>query len=290
MRVAYANIDGVRTRYVYAGQGPALLLLHGVGLSADCFLRNFEGLARNFAVYAPDLLGHGFSDAVQYESEAAQVTMARQIAKLADFLKLDRYAIAGSSFGALVAALTYFEQPTRVNALILVGSGSVFHPADEQKRTLRAAAENGSKAMENATLEECRVRVGNIVFDPTCVPPELVWIQLTSYAKADRLSAYMGAISSSIAHADDPGSRVFPRLEDIRCPTLIIVGRDDIRADWRWHERGAARMPNARMVIYEQCGHLPFLEYPDRFDADVSAFLNRETSAQPRGLASTSTR
>ena len=62
MRVKFADIGGVRTRYLYAGDGPPLLLLHGVGMSADGFLRIIDPLASRFSVFAPDLLAHGFTD------------------------------------------------------------------------------------------------------------------------------------------------------------------------------------------------------------------------------------
>jgi pimeloyl-ACP methyl ester carboxylesterase len=242
-------------------------------MSADCFLRNIDPLASRFSVFVPDLLGHGFTDAADLSGAAAQLAMANHIVQLADELGLRSFSALGFSFGALVAALAYFERPKQVRKLVLIGSGSTFQPADEQKKTLRAAASNGKTAMADPTLESCGTRASNIVYDPSVIPAELIWIQLTAYALPDRLAAYMETIESSIAHMGDASTRVFDRLEQIACPTKVIVGRDDIRADWRWHEKGVARMPDANLTIYERCGHMPFLEHAEQFNSEVSSFV-----------------
>jgi 2-hydroxy-6-oxonona-2,4-dienedioate hydrolase len=273
VRVKFADINGVRTRYLYAGNGPPLLLLHGVGMSADCVLRNIDPLASRFSVFAPDLLGHGFTDAADLSGAAAQLAMAKHIVQLADGLALGSFSALGFSFGALVAALIYFERRKQVRNLVLVGSGSTFHPSDQQKKTLRAAATNGKTAMADPTLESCGTRASNVVCDPSVIPAELIWIQLTVYALPDRLAAYMETIESCIVHLEDASTRVFDRLEQIACPTKVIMGRDDIRADWRWHEKGVARMPDASLTVYERCGHMPFLEHAEQFNSEVSSFV-----------------
>ena len=67
MRARFIDIDGVNTRYLFAGEGNdnALLLIHGGGVAADTWLRNIDALGAEFAVYAPDNVGHGFTDAIK---------------------------------------------------------------------------------------------------------------------------------------------------------------------------------------------------------------------------------
>jgi pimeloyl-ACP methyl ester carboxylesterase len=87
--------------------------------------------------------------------------------------------------------------------------------------------------------------------------------------------------------ASTPDDRVYERLETIATPTLVITGREDIRADWRLHEAGCRRMPDARCVVLDACGHLPSMEHPDRFNELVLDFLRpTQTSSTPmsRGL------
>ena len=75
--------------------------------------------------------------------------------------------------------------------------------------------------------------------------------------------------------AGAPGSwEVAGQVDGMSVPTLVIAGRNDPRSPLDVIETGAGRMPAARLVVYNDCGHFPFLEYPDRFNAEVSAFLS----------------
>jgi pimeloyl-ACP methyl ester carboxylesterase len=273
MRVRFLDVGGIKTRFLQAGEGPALFLLHGVGISGDIFLRNLESLGRTHTVYAPDMLGHGFTDAVDFAGGPPQPRTVRHLGELADALGVEQYSVAGSSYGALIAALMWFDRPARVDALVLVGSGSVFHPAEEQQRTLRAAALNATQAMGDPTLDSCRKRLAAISYDPSSVPEEMLLVQLTSYAEPDRFPAYKATISGLIDSAASPEHRVFTRLEQLRARALIICGRDDVRANWKLHVEGRRRMPNARISLFERCGHLPMTEHPQEFNELVAAFL-----------------
>lgn len=278
MRVAFIDVDGIRTRYLYEGSGPPLFLLHGVGVSGDTFCRNIDALATQFTVCAPDMLGHGFTDAVDYRGEPPQPHVVRHLGRMADMLGFKTYSVGGSSFGGLIAALMYFDRPKRVDKLLLIGTGAVFHPAEEQREVLEAAFANGSKAMSNPTLESCRSRLANICYKPESVAGEILLVQLTSYALPDRFPAYQATIQGQIdaLSSDDPNRhRVYDRLEEIKVPTLVLTGREDIRADVKLHAAGVNRMPNAELVIFEQCNHLPYMEYPDRFNDTVARFLAR---------------
>lgn len=277
MEIHFANLEGVRTRYLVAGSGPAVLLVHGIGLSLECWLRNIGPLSERHTVVAADLLGHGFADAVDFGQDASQSVNARHLGLLVRSLGLERYSVAGSSYGGLVAALMYFQHPERVEKLALIGTGSTFQPEEDQAKTLSAAAANARQALERPTLESCRRRLETIVYDPATVPEALLWPQLTMYAAPDRLPAYQQTIQSCLGRLSDAQSRARWRLEKIVAPVWVITGREDIRADWRQHEAGAARMPRARLAIYEKCGHLPFLEHAGRFNADMLAFLGSPT-------------
>ncbi len=258
---------------LYGGSGPALLLLHGVGVSGSTFFRNIDELGRRFTVYAPDMLGHGFTDALDFKGGPPQPATVRHLGRLADRLGVERYSIGGSSYGALIAALMWFDRPERVDNLILIGSGAVFHPADEQEKTLRNAAANASQAMGDPSLESCRKRLGAICHDPRAVPEEILLDQLTSYALPDRFDAYKATIAGLIATCASPEHRVYTRLEQIKARTLILTGREDIRAKCELHVEGRKRIPDARLLILEKCGHLPYLEHPRAFNAAVEAFL-----------------
>jgi pimeloyl-ACP methyl ester carboxylesterase len=263
---------------LYEGDGPLLFLLHGLGVSGDTFCRNVDALAAHFTVCAPDMLGHGFTDAVEYDGGPPQPHFVRHLGRMADLLGFRTYNVGGSSFGALIAALMYFDRPERVESLLLIGSGTVFHPADETAKTLRAAFANASTAMGSPTLESCRQRMANICYKPEFVADEMLLVQLTSYALPDRFTAYKATIKGMIEalSSDDPEQhRVYSRLEGIKAPTLVLTGREDVRAQVKRHEDGVERIPDAELVIFEECSHLPYMEYPERFNDTVIRFLGR---------------
>lgn len=279
MRAAFIDVDGVRTRYLYEGSGPPLILLHGVGVSGDTFCRNIDALAAHFTVCAPDMLGHGFTDAVDYQGGPPQPHIVRHLGRLADLLGFKKYSVAGSSFGALIAALMYFDRPERVSKLILIGSGSVFHTAADQIRTLQAAFANASTAMGAPTLASCRERLANICYRREAVAEEILLLQLTSYALPDRFAAYKATIQGMIDELSSEAPerhRVLKRLESIKVPTLVLTGRNDIRAQLSTHEEGVKRIPRAELVVFDQCNHLPYMEYPDRFNETVTKFMAEE--------------
>jgi pimeloyl-ACP methyl ester carboxylesterase len=154
----------------------------------------------------------------------------------------------------------------------------VFHTAAEQSGTLKAAFANASTAMGDPTLESCRNRLANICYDPKSAAEEMLLVQLTSYALPDCFPAYKATIQGMIdelGSADPEKHRVYERLDSIKVPTLVLTGREDIRAQVKMHEQGVQRIPDAELAIFERCGHLPYMEHPDLFNETVIRFLGR---------------
>ena len=104
--------------------GPPLMLVHGAGISADAWLRNVDELAEDFSVVAPDTLGQGFTGVGDFTGGAPQPHFVAHLKALADQVGFDKFAMCGSSFGAMLCILTYFDIPERVEKLILISSGS----------------------------------------------------------------------------------------------------------------------------------------------------------------------
>ena len=96
-------------------------------------------------------------------------------------------------------------------------------------------------------------------------------MQVTVYAQPDRLSSYLAYGQSMIDHVDDEAVRMRP--ETIAVPTLFLSGRQDIRAPIEVIEKNYRRIPGARLSVFEDCGHLPEVEHPEKFVETVTAFL-----------------
>jgi pimeloyl-ACP methyl ester carboxylesterase len=124
------QVDGVLTRYLSAGTGPALVLLHGAGDNAHDWSYVLPLLGRSHRVLAPDLPGYspGSNPAADY----SPARLARFVARFMDAVGLDRAAVAGNSLGGLAALQLALSDPERITALCLVdsaGLGRAVNPA-----------------------------------------------------------------------------------------------------------------------------------------------------------------
>lgn len=275
MRATIEPIAGITTRYLHHGFGDfGVLLLHGVGVSADSFLWNLEALGGDSCqAVAPDLLGYGMTGEGSYKEGAPQDGIVDHLVALVDHLGLKRIVIVGSSFGANVGAHLFWKIRSRVDGVALVGCGPALNSIETLSAMYEQSFANGIKAMSDPTLETCRRRMNNLVFDPKSVPEALLMLQLTLYAlpgARDRYERRMRGIKdlAALKRFD-----VTARIADITVPTLVIWGRQDIRGNFEEAERCAKALSRGQMVVYENCGHLPYLELPDRFNAQLLNFL-----------------
>ena len=275
MRAGFVDAGGINTRILHAGEGDPLILLHGVGFSADIWLRNIDALAVDRQVIALDLPNHGFTDLVPYQGKLPQVLFAEHVLAVADALGLQRFSIAGSSLGAHVAALVYFNAPTRVDRLVIIGSGSALSSEAELLESLPRTFANGIKAIADPTWESCRTRIGNICFDPATVPDEVILSQLTSYARPGMAEAYKATLEGMMDIELLRPHRILDRLEEIVVPTQLLWGRQDSRSRLENAQAAAPRIRDCELVVLEECGHLPYAEHPEQFNRLVGDFLRR---------------
>src|SRR5262249_283155 len=130
---------------------------------------------------------------------------------------------------------------------------------------------NAMSAMSDPTLDSCRNRLANICYDRSAVPEEILPLQLTSYALPEVLEFYLESRRATVEQMRP--YRVFDRLEELKVPTLIIWGREDVRGIYQRAVEAQKRLPNAKLVTFEKCGHLPYIEHPNLFNQTVKEFL-----------------
>ena len=275
MRAKFIDVGGANTRYLCAGESDekALLLIHGGGLAADTWLRNIDALGKVFSVYAPDSLGHGFTDTIDLGTDLPQPHTTAHLISFMDTIGVEKFSVCGSSYGALIAGLVYFAVPDRVEKLILTGSGSVFDSDDDYRASLRRVYENVANTIRNPTLGDCRSRMNGIVYDPASVPDELLLMQVTQYAQPEIVEFYLTGCRNRIDAKGPIGYRILDKLEEIEAPTLVVTGRQDQGVDWRNTKAEAERIANTKCVLIDRCGHLPYVEHADEFNALIADFL-----------------
>ena len=273
MQVRFLNAGGIRTRLIEAGSGEPLLLLHPVGFSADVWVRNMSALGQSFRVVAPDLLGHGFTGLYAPDGTIGHERMLDHLAALVDMLGFERFSIAGSSFGSQLGTLLYLRMPERARRLIVIGSATTIQPPAEVIATLAKTRANAMKAFSAPSWDSCWTRLANLCFDKALDFSPLILSQLTAYARAGVAEAYDLLLTAMSDPRVAEQFSVRHRLGDIAVPALLLWGRQDPRAN---HERAVEALgliPDARLVTFEECGHLPFFEHPDAFNRAVTDFL-----------------
>jgi pimeloyl-ACP methyl ester carboxylesterase len=269
------SVAGTDTRCVLAGapSAPTVFLLHGLALTGDVWLRNIDALAKTHFVVAPDMLGHGFTKPASNATVDIPAKV-RHLRDLADTLGIDKLSLCGSSYGALIASLFFLEDKQRVEKLVINGSGSCFNTEEQlvaQVTKLHALYE---PSLTQSTPEMWRDRIGNNFFDKSKLPAELLPIASLCYAQpwaAARWAETMATIGSVQSFRP---FRILERLEELTLPTLVVWGRDDKGGSLESAAVAIKRMPNAQLVTFDECGHYPMIEHPEKYNKLVAEFLS----------------
>ncbi|RMG95307.1 MAG: alpha/beta fold hydrolase [Chloroflexi bacterium] len=240
-----------------------LLLIHGFPLSGAMWELQLEDLDDVARVIAPDLRGHGRSDATPPPYSMQQ--LAEDCTGLLDFLGITRPAVVcGLSMGGYIAFELYRRFPDYVAGLILTATRATADSAEgkaNRDRMAETIRQQGIQPLVDAMLPK--------LFAPQTYEndPELVEFvrEMMSHTSVD------GAIGALAAMRDRSDST--PTLAQIDVPTLIIHGRHDQIVPLAEAEAMRDAIPNARLVVLENAGHLPNLEQPDEFNDAVIDFL-----------------
>ena len=262
--VQHAASGDVRIAYEVLGEGPPILLIHGLGYDRHGWGRVPSRLAEDFQIAILDNRGLGESDVPQGPYSTA-VLAADGLAVL-DAAGLDRVHVLGTSLGGMVAQELVLAHPERVDRLVLAcstpGSPRAF-PTPE--RTLSAFARFPQLPVE----EGLRLFVENALADRTVAGrPELVE-EILAYRLAHRPPLEGWQAQGAAAFGFD----VIDRLEEIHAPTLVLHGTADNVVDHRNSQLLVDGIPGAHLELFEGLGHLVFWEEPERFAAAIREFL-----------------
>jgi pimeloyl-ACP methyl ester carboxylesterase len=255
------------------GGAGTVVWVHGLGGSWQNWLENLPEFARTHRCIAMDLPGFGAS-----EMPADTISIggyARAVDELLRTLGVARAVVVGNSMGGFIGAEIAIRFGTWVEKLVLVSAAglSVEHQRNEAAlRALRlvdnvlkiGAVWLASKSDALARRPRSRTAMFRLVAaHPERLPPPLVAEQLRGFGKP-------GFIDALDAITDYP---IRDRLTKIAAPTLVVWGADDalvpVRDAWEFGDL----IPDARVVVYEDTGHVAMLERPDAFNALVRTFV-----------------
>lgn len=273
--VKFEEIDGLETRVLYSGESHAanVLILHGLGTSADFLWRTIAYLGENFHVCCPDLIGHGFTASDSPWNTPPQTRMLRHIRALCASLGWSSYSMVGSSYGSHLASIMALESPESVEKLVLIGDMFSCYTPEGLGAALARLRENASIAWDAPTVENCLRRLQNTHFRDDSVPPELPLIQATIYSTPGRRESYFDILDglTDLDGWDEYWTQ--DRIASVEIPTLRIEGQEDPRVSTGPLRLIAQQSKDCEMILLKECGHQPYIEQSDVVNSICSAFL-----------------
>lgn len=254
----YVGVGGWRLYYEIEGDGQTVVLLHPVGLDRTCWEAQVEALAPHFRVLLVDLRGHGRSDMPPppYSLEG----FAEDVHGLLSALRLAPAHVIGLSLGGMVAQTLALDHPQAVRSLVLADTISTLPPEARAAMVERgeAARRGGMSGVVDATLARW--------FTPDFMSAGVV-ARCRERLLADDVATWAASWQAISELA------IEPRLREIRVPTLVVTGEQDVSAPVARARAMAALIPGARLEILVGAPHMAPLERPAEFNATVLPFL-----------------
>lgn len=263
----YRTIHGYRRAFIKAGSGPAILLIHGIGDSADSWLDVIPDLARDHTVIAPDLLGHGQSDKPRADYSIA--AYANAMRDLLAVLDVERVTVVGHSLGGGVAMQFAYQFPERCERICLISTGGV---AREVTPLLRlASAPNADLVLPLIGSPGARL-LGKLTFSV------LQALKTNLGHDANHLMRVFDALPDAPARlafvrtlraAVDWKGQAITMLD--RCyltrgmPTLLVWGARDAVIPVAHAHKAHGAMPGSQLEVFPDVGHFPHQDEPARF-------------------------
>ncbi len=255
--------DGTCARL--SGAGPALILLHGVGLNQSIWAEQVKAFAGSYEVITYDLLGHGRSATVS--ENAVLGDWVHQLEKLVEELKLERFSLVGFSFGGMIAQGFAAEHADEIEKLVLM---STVHARNTEERAgvqarLDVATREGPQAIIGAALTRWFSTEFATEFPAVMQGYERM---LRTNDATSFLAAYK-CFATGDKHPVDMAS-------GISCPTLVMTGELDGGSTPDMARRLAATIPSARCFFIPQGRHMMPVEMPNEVNSVLRRFLNGE--------------
>ncbi|KVH40875.1 MULTISPECIES: alpha/beta fold hydrolase [Burkholderia cepacia complex] len=267
----------VGTRRIFlaeAGEGPAVLMLHGGGPGASGlsnYSRNIDALARHYRVLVPDMPGYGRSSKGVDRNDPFG-DLATGMLGLLDALGIRHAHVIGNSLGGACALRMALERPNAIDRLVLMGPGGI--------NTTRQVPTPGLKRLLNyykgtgPSLEKLTTFIrGDLVYDGRLVPEAVIQERFQASIDPEVVASPPLLGPKGIPKFSKIDFTRDPRLASVQNPTLVLWGTEDKVNRASGAEALQRRMPNCDVYLFSKTGHWVQWERADEFNAAVLAFL-----------------
>jgi pimeloyl-ACP methyl ester carboxylesterase len=271
----WVQVEGAPVNVIDLGEGDPMVFIHGLSGAWVNWLENLPHFARNHRVIAMDLPGFGHSPMPNEKLSIAGY--GRIVDKLLDTLGVERAVIVGNSMGGFIGAEIAIQFSTRVEKLVLISAAgiSIEHQRNEPVLHVLERLDDvlilgtGWMATRSAMLARRprarRQMMKLVAHRADDLPAPLIAEQVMGSGKP-------GFVPALDALTDYP---IRDRLGEIECPVLVVWGAEDRLVPVRDAYTFGELIPNARVVVWPDTGHVAMLERPAAFNALVDEFLSQ---------------
>jgi pimeloyl-ACP methyl ester carboxylesterase len=272
IRSRYINVDGIRTHYLEAGEGPTVVFLHS-GECGGCAERSWDftlaAFAKHFRCVAPDWLGFGRTDKV-FDFGDGRSRSLNHMRRFLEVMDIHEADFVGNSMGGSNLARIAASRPVifPIRSLVLCPGGG-FAPATEARAKLLAY---------DGTPKAMRELLDGMFFN------KKKWVDNAAYIRRRQTYAHIpGAwectsaprlkrpnIKAGGGQFGNPDSTPY---ENIAVPVFLVAGKYDELREKGYAPKLGKRMQNCKVTVYDKAGHCPHIEHAARFNREAIAFL-----------------
>ena len=276
----HVQIHGHDLGFRMAGEGPAILMIHGIAGSSGAWREVMPALAEQYTVIAPDLLGHGQS--AKPTGDYSLGAYANVLRDLLGVVGIPRATVVGQSFGGGVAMQFCYQNPEWCERLVLVDSGGL---GREVSWLLRFMTLPGAEYLMPIIFPPfVRARgdeLSRLLYSRGIRMPRIgeMWRSYASLTDGANRQSFIRTIRSVI----DPGGQTVSAMDRLyltqQVPTLIVWGEHDSIIPVSHAHDAHAAMPNSRLEIVAGAGHFPHVEAPADFLRALRDFMETTVPA-----------
>lgn len=281
--LTYLELHGDRIAYRDVGNGPALLLIHGMAGSSATWRAIIPQLSKKYRVIAPDLLGHG--ESAKPRGDYSLGAFAVWLRDLLDELGVDRATVIGQSLGGGIAMQFAYQHRDYCQRLVLIGSGGLGPDLNPLLRILSApGAELVLPVVAPQPVLNLGNKLGSWLTKAGIQAPraDQVWQAYSSLSDSQTRQAFLRTLRSVVDYRGQAVSAITKLHLTADLPTLLIWGDDDriipVSHAYAAHEA----LADSRLEVLEGVGHFPHAEAPTAVADMLENFI--ATTATPPNL------
>jgi len=257
MREEEVLINNLKVNYKIAGEGPAILVLHGWGGSSDSWIMVQNVLAnQGYKVIIPDFPGFGKS--VTPSNPWSIFDYTKWLIDFINYLKIEQLYLVAHSFGGRIAIKFVTQYPEKIKSLILCDSAGIKPKPGFKTRLIYWMARIGNAIFTPKHLARFRDGAQNFFY---------IFLRHKDYVKAN---STMKETIKKVLEED-----LLTELSQIKVKTLIVWGEDDKLVPVRYAYIFKEKIENSEIKLLPEIGHSPHLEVPEKLAEIITDFLSK---------------